>query len=98
MAINAKDITTGPLASGHKIYSIGAEKINFDGFSFDKNFVNNNLLATLMLIICIDPTEKQKELMNKIGVVFEDDNGKKVFPREVEIEIDESETVGESKT
>lgn len=66
----------------NKIYTIGDNKIEFDGFTFNKNNLTQNPLLALMAIIAIDPTEKQKELMNKLEIIFEDDFGKRVFPKE----------------
>lgn len=63
---------------------IGGEKVEIDGFTFDKQRVANTPYLFLMLLLCIDPTEKQKEILNKFGVVFTDDNKKQLFPRENE--------------
>ncbi|MCK4500702.1 hypothetical protein KAU11_09390 [Candidatus Babeliales bacterium] len=70
---------------------IGAEKIKFDGFIFDKATVENNPILTMMLLICADPTEKQKELLDLIGVVLEDDNRKKFYPCDIVIDLDKKE-------
>lgn len=63
---------------------IGAEKIKFEGFTFDKGFVTSNPIMTLMLVLASDPTDKQKELLDLIDIVIEDDNGKRFYPREEE--------------
>ncbi len=60
---------------------VGAEKVKIDGFTFDKNRVGTNPFMLIMLLIALDPTEKQKELLEKFDVVFTDDNKKQVFPK-----------------
>lgn len=63
------------------LMEIGAEKVKIDGFTFDKMRVSNAPHMLLMLLIAIDPTEKQKEILEKFEVVFTDDNKKQVFPK-----------------
>lgn len=64
-----------------QIPKIGAHKVQIDGFTFDYERTTSMPHLLLMLLICIDPTEKQKELLDKFGVVFTDDNGKRIYPR-----------------
>jgi len=63
---------------------IGREKVKIDEFTFDKGRMSDprNAAMLLMLLIAIDPTEKQKELLEKFEVVFTDDNKRRVFPKE----------------
>ena len=63
---------------------IGSKKIKIDEFIFDEKVVVSNPIFSLLLILASDLTEKQKEIMNKLKIVIEDDNGKKFFPREEE--------------
>ena len=70
---------------------IGAKKIKIDGFTFDKVFLESNPIMTLMLLIAIDPSKKQKELLDLIDIVVADDNGKKLYPREIIIDLDKKE-------
>ena len=60
---------------------ITGEKINIDGFEFDKEKVTANPLLTIMLIICSDPTEKQMEVLDKLEIRMLDDRGKQFYPR-----------------
>lgn len=71
-----------------QVPEIGTEKVKIDGFTFDKNRIISNPFMLLMLLIVMDPTEKQKELLEKFEVVFTDDNKKQVFPKvDVEAEL-----------
>lgn len=64
-----------------EIPKIGAHKVQIDGFTFDYERITSMPQLFLMLLICMDPTEKQKEMLEKFQVVFTDDNGKQVFPK-----------------
>lgn len=66
------------------IIGAGTDRIKIDDFEFSKKTLSNQPMLTLMLLICIDPTEKQKELLEKLEVFFTDDNKKQVFPKEQE--------------
>lgn len=70
------------------IPEIGAKKVMIDGFQFDYNRLSNMPQLLLMLLICADPSEKQKEILDKFGVVFTDDTRRQFYPR-VEEEKDE---------
>ena len=85
--LTAEDINGKAWDNGNII--IGAKKIKIDGFTFDKAFLESNPIMTLMLLIAIDPTEKQKELLDLIDVIVADDNGKKLYPREITIDLDD---------
>lgn len=65
--------------------SLTKEYIKIDGFEFDSEAMQNNPLMLLMSVICIDPTEKQKEFLDKLGVTLLDSKNKKVFPKETEV-------------
>ena len=69
---------------------IGAKKVMIDGFQFDYNRMISMPNLLLMLLICADPSEKQKEILDKFGVVFTDDTRKQFYPR-VEEKKDEEE-------
>lgn len=78
---NFGNINTDSLKQSN-VYELGRDKIHIDGYTFDKQNVSNNPNLLFMLILCIDPTKKQKELLNKLEVRFEDDNGNIIFPKE----------------
>lgn len=61
---------------------IGKPKIKFGDFVFDKETVEKNPILLFTLILCVDPTPKQLEIMKQIGIVFRDDNDKQFFPRQ----------------
>lgn len=63
------------------IPEIGAKKVDIDGFQFDYNRLTNMPQLLLMLLICADPSEKQKEILDKFGVVFTDDTRRQFYPR-----------------
>jgi len=69
-------------ATFQNTYEIGSPKVKIDDFTFDKNRVSNSPFLMLMLLIVIDPNEKQKEVLDKFGVVFTDDFGKQIYPKE----------------
>lgn len=62
------------------------KEIEVDGFIFDSAALQNNPFLMLMGLICIDPTEKQAELLRKADVTFTDAKGKQIFPPVVEDE------------
>ena len=63
---------------------IKKEPFEFHGYEFDKEFLSKTPFSLLMLLFCIDPTPLQKELLNELDVVFEDNNKKIVFPKKEE--------------
>lgn len=82
-----------------QVPEIGTEKVKIDGFTFDKNRIISNPFMLLMLLIVMDPTEKQKELLEKFEVVFTDDNKKQVFPKiDVEKELSKASGKEEAKS
>jgi hypothetical protein len=56
------------------------KQVEVAGYKFDVEPMQNNPFLMLMALICIDPTEKQRELLEKMEVVFMDSNGKQMFP------------------
>jgi hypothetical protein len=75
-----KNINNSPKLVGQKV-------IDLDGFKFNEKILQSNLARLVMLFLTLDPTPKQKELLNKIGVVLLDDYGKQFFPQEEENEV-----------
>lgn len=63
---------------------LGAKKIKIDGFTFYQEKAKQNPFFMMMLLICCDPTEKQKELLDEFEIQLLDDEGKVFYPREEE--------------
>jgi len=61
---------------------LASKTIEVDGYKFDLAQLQNNPFIMLMALICIDPTEKQKELLEKAEIVFKDADDKQMFPIE----------------
>ena len=61
---------------------LGDKKLDIDGFKFGEKSLQMNPARLAVLILAIDPTPKQKEVMKKLGIVLVDDFGKQFFPRE----------------
>ena len=59
---------------------LNKKEIEVDGFTFDSIAMSENPFLMMMALICIDPNEKQAELLNKAEVVFMDANNKQMFP------------------
>lgn len=76
----------------HKMSYIIGEKVEFDGFTFSKNTITSNPILLMMLVLCIDPTNKQKELMKKLEITFADDKGNIVFPPPDDVELPKKES------
>jgi len=70
---------------------VGQKKVDIDGFQFDYNRMVNMPHLLLMLIICADPSEKQKEVLDKFGVVFTDDTRRQFYPKVEEEKKDDKE-------
>ena len=64
--------------------AISSETFKAGGFSFDLESAQNNPMMAIMTLIALDPTEKQKEFLNGIGLIIKDSNGKQIFPLEEE--------------
>lgn len=67
---------------------IGMEKIKIGKFEFSKEKVCGNPWFSVMLLICADPNEKQKELLKQMDVVIEDDLAQKFWPREEDVKTE----------
>jgi hypothetical protein len=61
---------------------LGDEKVEIDGFVFWKNKAVSNPFFLMMTLICCDPTEKQKEVLDKFEVKLLDDEDNSFYPRE----------------
>lgn len=63
------------------------------GFKFDEVALAENPALMLMAVICISPNLIQEEFLNKAGVVFNDVEGKQIFPPVIEeVSDDEKKT------
>ena len=60
---------------------IGDKKIEIDGFTFGEKSLKANLARLTVLLMCIDPTPKQKEILEKLDIILLDDFNKQFFPR-----------------
>jgi len=49
-------------------------------FEVDRHGISDNQI--LLLAIAVDPTPKQKQVLDAFGIVIYDVNGKKIYPRE----------------
>jgi len=61
--------------------SLNEKMIEVNGFSFDAIARQENPFLMMMAVICIDPTDIQKELLEKAEVVFMDAKNKQIFPK-----------------
>lgn len=73
---------------------LGEAKIDIDGFTFGEKSLQMNPARLTMLLLCIDPTEKQKEIFKKLNVILYDDFGKQYYPREEENKPEDGEKKG----
>jgi len=64
--------------------ALSSETFKVGEFEFDLASAQNNPMMAIMTLIALDPTEKQKEFLNGIGLIIKDSNGKQIFPLEEE--------------
>lgn len=57
-------------------------EIEVDGYSFKGAGLTSNPINLLLTLIALDPTDKQKELLNKVGMEMKDVKGNIIFPKE----------------
>jgi phosphoglycolate phosphatase-like HAD superfamily hydrolase len=62
--------------------ALSSETFKVGDFEFDLQSAQNNPMMAVMTLIALDPTEKQKEFLNGIGLVIKDTKGNIVFPIE----------------
>lgn len=62
--------------------ALSSETFKVGDFEFDLQSAQNNPMMAVMTLIALEPTEKQKEFLNGIGLVIKDTKGNVVFPIE----------------
>lgn len=60
------------------VYIVGRKKVSIGGFEFFEEDLKNPMFVLTLLAI-IDPTEKQREVLNASKLRFLDANNKDVF-------------------
>lgn len=75
---------------------LSSEKLIIDEYEIDVSVLKNNPFITQLLLIAIDPSPKQKLILDAVGVKLTDINGKYIYPKETNNE--ETSTTSNTST